>query len=255
MRKRHYIVTGIVAYLVFLVMTIPAAPVIGMFDDKLPVSLNHVSGTLWHGKAGTIDSRQNVKLDNVEWSFVPWRLLLASLAFDVNAEFSDSPLSARVSAGIDGAVAVDNLDMKLPAAKTAALISLPLGELSGNIHLRINKATFSQGDVTRDDGTVNWNQAAVTIAETAELGNVSVVVQESEESPLTASISNKGGHLALSGDLTTTAEGDYSLELNMKPNATASDNLASSLAMFARKQRGGEFVVNNRGNLKQLGLM
>lgn len=255
MRKRHYIVTGIVAYLVFLVMTIPAAPVIGMFNDKLPVALNHVSGTLWHGKAGSINSRQNVNLENVEWSFIPWRLLLARLAFDVNAEFDDSPLSARVSAGIGGAVAVDNLDMKLPAAKTTALISLPLGELSGDIHLRINTATFNQGDVPRVDGTVNWNQAAVTIAETAELGNVSVVVQESDESPLTASISNKGGHLALSGDLTTTVEGDYSLKLNMKPNATASDNLESSLAMIARKQRDGEYVLNNSGNLKQLGLM
>jgi hypothetical protein len=41
----------------------------------------------------------------------------------------------------------------------------------------------------------------------------------------------------------------------MKPNATASSNLSSSIAMFAKKQSNGEFILNNKGNLKQLGLM
>lgn len=254
MRTRQYIIIGIAAYFVFLLTSIPAAPVIGIFKDSLPVSISNISGTLWHGNAGTINTRQNVKLDDVEWSFIPWRLLLARLAFDVNAEFDNSPLTTRVSTGIGKTVVINNLDMKLPASKTASLISLPLGELSGDIHLRIDTARFTQGSVPRVAGTVDWVRAAVTIAETAELGNISMVVSENEESPIMASISNKGGQLALSGNFTTTDQGDYSLKLNMKPNDTAG-NLASSLAMFARKQRNGEFVLNNKGNLKQLGLM
>jgi hypothetical protein len=255
MRTRHYIITGILAYFVFLVTSIPAQPVIGAFKESLPVSIGNISGTLWHGKAGTVITRNNVKLDDVEWSFIPWRLLLARLAFDVNAEFNNSPLSTRVSTGIGRTVGIDDLDMILPASKTASLISLPIGELSGDIHLRIDKARFTQGSVPRVEGTVDWTRAAVTIAETADLGNISVVVSENEESPIMASISNKGGQLALNGNFTTTDQGNYSLKLNMKPGATASSNLASSLEMFAKKQRNGEFVLNNKGNLKQLGLM
>jgi len=255
MRTRHYIITGIVAYFIFLVATVPAAPVIGMFKDRMPVTLSNVSGTLWSGRASAITTNKNLTLKNVEWSFLPWRLLLASLAINVDAEFKDNPIDARLSTGISGNLSIDDLNMKLDAADAASLVSLPLGELSGIFQLHIDNAYIEPGLAPRVNGTLNWNQASVTIAESADLGNVSVLINENNESPLSASISNKGGHLALTGTFTTSEQGDYSLKLSMKPNATASSNLSSSIAMFARKQGNGEFIFNNKGNLKQLGLM
>ena len=255
MRRRHYIFTGIIAYFVFLVATVPAAPVISIVEDRIPVTINNVSGTLWSGRAGAITTNKNITLKNVEWSFLPWRLLLASIAINVNAEFNNNPIDARLSTGISGNLSVDDLSMKLNAADVASLVSLPLGELSGIFQLHIDSAHIEQGLVPRVNGTLTWNRASVTIAERAELGNVSVLINEKDESPLSASISNKGGHLALNGTFTTSAQGEYSLQLSMKPNTTASSNLSSSIAMFARKQSNGEFIFNNKGNLKQLGLM
>ena len=255
MRSRHYIFTGIIAYFVFLVATVPAAPVISIFQDRIPVTINNVSGTLWSGRAGAITTNKNLSLKNVEWSFLTWRLLLASIAINVNAEFNNNPIDARLSTGISGNLSVDDLNMKLDAADVASLVSLPVGELSGIFQLHIDSAHIEQGLVPRVNGILTWNQASVTIAERADLGNVSVLINEKDESPLSASISNKGGHLALNGTFTTSAQGEYSLQLSMKPNATASSNLSSSIAMFARKQSNGEFIFNNKGNLKQLGLM
>jgi general secretion pathway protein N len=255
MRSRHYIITGIIAYFVFLVATIPAAPVINIFEDRIPVTISNVSGTLWSGRAGAVTTDKNLTLKNVEWSFLPWHLLMASIAVSVNAEFNGNPVDARLSTGISGNLSVDDLNMKLDAADVTSLVSLPLGELSGIFQLRIDNAYIEQGLVPRVNGTLSWNQASVTIAESADLGNVSVLINENDESPLSASISNKGGDLALKGTFTTSAQGDYSLKLSMKPNATASSNLSSSIAMFARKQGNGEFIFDNKGNLKQLGLM
>ena len=255
MRSRHYVFTGIIAYFVFLVATVPAAPVISIVEDRIPVTINNVSGTLWSGRASAITTNKNITLKNVEWSFQPWRLLLASIAININAEFNSNPIDARLSTGISGNLSVDDLNMKLDAADVASLASLPLGELSGIFQLHIDSAHIEQGMVPRVNGTLKWNQASVTIAERADLGNVSVLINEKDESPLSASISNKGGHLALNGTFTTSAQGEYSLQLSMKPNATASSNLSSSIAMFARKQSNGEFIFNNKGNLKQLGLM
>ena len=255
MRSRHYVFTGIIAYFVFLVATVPAAPVISIVEDRIPVTINNVSGTLWSGRASAITTNKNITLRNVEWSFQPWRLLLASIAININAEFNNNPIDARLSTGISGNLSVDDLNMKLDAADVASLASLPLGELSGIFQLHIDSAHIKQGLVPRVNGTLTWNQASVTIAESADLGNVSVLINEQDESPLSASISNKGGHLALNGTFTTSAQGEYALQLSMKPNATASSNLSSSIAMFARKQSNGEFIFNNNGNLKQLGLM
>ena len=255
MRKRHYIFTGIIAYFIFLLTTLPAAPVISLFKDSFPVTISKVSGTLWSGQAGTVRTQQNLTLKNIEWSFLPWRLLLINVAFDVNAEYNKKPLTSRLSTGISRNLYVDNLNMKLDATDITAIVSLPVGELSGEFHLRVNNAVLAQGAVPIIDGTLNWNQATVTIAETADLGNVSILINEKDDSPLAASISNKGGHLSLEGKLTTTLQGEYSLQLTMKPNTSASDNLVSSIAMFAKKQRDGNFILNNSGNLKQLGLM
>jgi general secretion pathway protein N len=255
MRTRHYILTGIIAYFVFLIATVPAAPVLGLFKDHIPVTVSNVSGTLWSGRASSVNTRNNLTLKNVEWSFLPSHLLLASAAISVNAEFNNNPLHTRLSTGIGGNLSVDDLDMKLDAADVATLVSLPLGELSGIFQLHIDNAYIEPGLVPRVNGTLDWKQASVTIAESADLGTVSVLINENDESPLSASISNKGGHLALKGTFTTSAQGDYSLQLSMKPNATASSNLSSSIAMFAKKQSNGEFILNNKGNLKQLGLM
>jgi hypothetical protein len=255
MRTRHYIITGIIAYFVFLITTVPAAPVIGMFNDRIPVTISNVSGTLWSGRASAVTTKNNLTLKNVEWTFLPWRLLLANIAISVSAEYNNNPIDTRLSAGISGNLSVDDLDMKLDAADIASLVSLPLGELSGRLQLHIDNAYLEQGLVPRVNGTLDWNQASITIAERADLGNVSVLIHDNEESPLSASISNKGGHLSLNGTFTTSAQGDYSLQLSLKPNATASSNLTSSIAMFARKQGNGEYIFDNKGNLKQLGLM
>ncbi|MGB5279344.1 MAG: type II secretion system protein N [Gammaproteobacteria bacterium] len=254
MRTRHYILTGVVAYFVFLVATLPAAPVIDLFRDRLPVTINNISGSLWSGQASIIITNKLI-LNNAHWSFLPSRLLLAKVAIDVEADLNDNPLNTRLSVGLNGNLIVDGLTTTLGAAELASVVVLPLGELSGGFQLQINKATFQPGTVPRVDGTLDWYQAAVTVVETAELGNVSILMNGNDTSPLTASINNTGGQLILNGGLTTDETGQYMLKLTMKPNASATDNLINSLAMFAKKQRDGAFMLVNNGNLKQLGLM
>ena len=255
MRCRYYILTGVIAYFVFVITSLQASTVISMFEYRLPIKILNVSGTLWNGQAGTIDTRRNLILKNVQWSFLSSRLLLASAAIDVSAKLNNKPINTRLSAGISGKITVEDLALALDAADIQPLIALPIGELAGEFQVDIDKASFKQGEVPRIDGTINWNRAAVTVAETAELGNVSILVNENDASPLAARISNKGGDISLNGNFTTSEQGDYSLQLTMKPNNTASDNLVKTLAMFSRQQRNGEFVLNNKGNLSQLGLM
>ena len=255
MRIRYYIITGIVAYCTFLITTVPAAPVLSLLAERTPVTFTNVTGTLWSGRAGTIYTRRNIILNNVEWSFQPSRLLLAKVSVNVDAEFNNNPFNSQLSTGISGKLVVDKLDMQLDARDIASLVTLPLGELSGEFVLQIDHAIFTPGSVPRIDGKLDWKQATITVAETADLGNVSILVNSTDESPLAATITNAGGHLALNGKFTTTDQGVYALQLAMKPNSTASDNLVNSLAMFAKKQRNGEFILNNSGNLQTLGVM
>ena len=104
------------------------------------------------------------------------------------------------------------------------------------------------------DGSITWNEATLTIAETVDLGKVSVLLHEEATSPLSAKLNNTEGDLHLDGNVTTTETGAYALLLKMKPAANASSNIANSLAMFARRKPDGSYEFTNKGNLQQLGL-
>jgi hypothetical protein len=53
MKKRSYIITAVVSYLVFLTATTPASMFSSLLEDNSPVKLQGISGTLWQGKAST----------------------------------------------------------------------------------------------------------------------------------------------------------------------------------------------------------
>ena len=119
----------------------------------------------------------------------------------------------------------------------------------------IESASWSKGSVPQISGVIDWKKATITVAETADLGDVNIRLYESEGSPLSADIGNSNGQVVISGNLSTQADGKYALQLQLKPGPGASKNLVSSLAMFAKKQPGGTYVINNNGTLSQLGLM
>ena len=255
MRFRSYILAGVTAYLIFIITGIPASLVINTFGEQLPVQLSNISGTLWNGQAGKIDNRKGLALAEARWSIAPLHLLLGRLTFDVNAEFKNAPVSPRISANVLGKYTVQNLELTLDAPDMASMIALPVGELSGNFNIQVNRAHWSKGSVPVINGVIKWNGAAITVTETADLGNVSLILSEADGIPFAARINNSGGDLSLQGQLSTTEKGDYSLELTMKPNASASNNLVNSMSMFAKKQANGSYLFNNNGNLQQLGLM
>ena len=72
---------------------------------------------------------------------------------------------------------------------------------------------------------------------------------------MSADIGNSNGQLIISGNLSTQADGKYTLQLQLKPGPGASSNLTGSLAMIAKRQADGSYVINNSGTLSQFGLM
>lgn len=255
MKPRYYVLTGVLIYALFLISSTPAT-IIQRFEEHFPqLKIQGPGGTLWNGHAQRLSISSRHIIDNPSWSFCGWRLLLGELCVDLNASYLDAPLAAQVSAGIGGTVNVNTLTAEVDAQKLGELIRLPIGKLSGTVSSDITTAAWRHGSVPSADGIITWKNAAITVAETASLGDVSIMLSESDEYPLTATINNKGGHIALNGHVNVLENGTYSLELNLVPNNQATNNIRNSLAMFARKQANGSFVLKNSGTLKQYGLM
>jgi len=256
MKTRHYVITGVTSFIVFLLFTAPAAPILNLVLEQSPqFRIQGISGTLWNGSAQRITINSSHVLTNTRWSFIFWRLLTGKLGITFDTKYNSQPAGGSVSLGIGNTVSMHDIHAIIDARMFGDMMGMPLGELSGKISVDLDSAYWDQVSVPTASGLIKWDQAGVTVVEKAELGNVSINLSESDTNPLIATINNKGGHLKLNGKASVNEAGKYILELKMLPTAEASNNIRSSLAMFANKQSDGNFVVKNSGNLKQFGLL
>lgn len=251
MKKRHYLLTAVISYFVFLIATIPAKPVIDLLNDNSPVSVKGVSGTLWNGKAYVI-SFEDVRLKKTEWSFNVWKLFIGSIAIDISSNFSDNDVSAEIGTSFLGRYFVNNLSAKITAQEAAQIAQIPLVQLDGVISLNIDHAQWKLGELPLATGEIKWTGATVTVTDTASLGNVSILLNESEQQLLNAEIKNQGGDIKINGTAELIPEADYSVDIKLSPTATANNNTIKSLGLFAQKQPNGEYLLKKSGPLNQI---
>lgn len=252
MKKRYYIFTAIISYLLFLIATIPARPVTDLISANSPVSIQGVSGTLWNGRAYLITAQNNIKVSKTEWSFNLWKLLLGKLAIDANAQFLDNAISAELGTSFLGRFFINNLSAKVTAEQVAQLANIPLVQLSGMISIDIESARWKQGELPLATGEIRWNDAMVAVTDTASLGNLSIQLSESDQQLLNAEIKNQGGDIKISGTAELVPEADYAVDIKLKPTASANNNIRQSLGMFAQRQSNGEYTLKRSGQLKQI---
>ncbi|HHJ36716.1 MAG TPA: type II secretion system protein N [Gammaproteobacteria bacterium] len=255
MKKRYYITTAIISYLLFLIATIPARPVARLLNDDGMVLIQGVSGTLWNGRARMIDIDEIAQLDDTEWTISGWKMLMGKIAADVTTHYSDDKIRAGFGMSFPGRYFIDHLDAKISAEEVARLANIPLAQLSGMISIDIEHAQWKQGELPLATGKINWKDATVTVMDTASLGDITIILSESEEQLLNADIKNQGGDIKINGKAELVPDADYAVEIKLRPTASASNNIKQSLEVFAKRQNNGEYLLKNSGPLNQIGIL
>lgn len=250
MKKRYYFLTAIVSYFILLIATIPARPITDLLNENSPVTIQGVSGTLWQGTAYSI-TVENIQLKKTEWSFSPWQLFTGKLSTDINTNLLDNNISAEVGTSLLGRYFINDLSAKISASEVAELANIPFAQLAGTITINIEHAQWKQGETPLATGEINWKDASITVADTASLGNIDIILSESEQQ-LNAEIKNQGGDLKIAGTAELAEETKYSVDVKLSPTATANNNLKQSLGLFAKRQSNGEYVLKKSGSLDQI---
>ncbi|MBE9568479.1 MAG: type II secretion system protein N [Proteobacteria bacterium] len=255
MKKRYYISTAVISYFVLLITTIPAHTITTLINDNAPVRIQGVSGTLWHGKAIEISINDDLSLSDTTWSFSTLALFTGHAAAQIETRLLDNKISAEVGSSFLGRFFIDDLKAKLPASDIVTLANIPLAQLSGDIAIDIESARWKQGELPTASGQIYWSNASVTVMEAASLGNISITLGESEQQLLKADIKNQGGDINIDGYAGLVPEANYAVNIKLKANAGASNNIRQSLSMFAKRQADGSFLFKKTGSLNQIGLM
>ena len=91
------------------------------------------------------------------------------------------------------------------------------------------------------------------MVESVDLGFINLDIDTNDNDQLIANISNTKGQLSLSGKASLDNKKAYDANFSITPEKNANDNIRQSIAMFARRQTDGSYLVKRKGNLRDLG--
>jgi len=250
MKTKYYLAIALIAYLFFLIASLPAKPVIDMLTaDRDDIKIDTIRGSLWNGRAEQLVINKTYTLNKIRWNTQLWRFIFGELAFDINAVFEKENASAQIGLGILGNVVAHNIHARIDAETLTDLAKIPLAQLEGLISLDLDTLHWQQGEIPIASGKLFWQNARLTVAETVQLGNVHIQLVDNNENQMQATISNQGGNLKTGGTATLDKLANYNLLLTLTPSSLSSKNLTNSLNMFAKKQNDGSFLVKYDGQL------
>lgn len=261
MKLRYYILIFILSFVLFLVVNAPAAKIIAMATKgrALPVQCIAPRGTLFQGGCEQLVLPSGFSITLFQWDIHPLSLIIGSLSADLQGQFAGHPVKGRISTSVGGSISGDDIRLALPASEVHKLVQqfmtrrlrmpLPLGDMNGDFNLSIDNIVMRDGFPSKVQGSLQWRKAAITLAEKVTLGNISIAVQPTDQG-LVANLSNKGGQIRLKGDAQLNQKRQYQVSINLKPQASATQNIRQSLQLFAQRQGDGSFQFKQQGQLR-----
>lgn len=223
-----------------------------LINSNANVDMRGISGTFWEGEATLISINNAIDLNNTTWSFTIWKLLLGQFAFQTSSYFDDKNIESEIGVSFLNKYFINDLTATISAEKVTALANIPLVQLSGDFKIILDHAHWKKDKLPLATGLITWTQAAVTVADTVSLGKITVALSENDQQFLLANITNNDGDILVNGKAELIPEASYSVDIKLTPTASTSDNIKSSLSLFAKKQKNGDFLFKNTGQLNQL---
>jgi len=235
----------IAAYLVFLLVNVPAATLVGMVTLPNNVKLGEVSGTLWSGKVSAIKYNNDL-VESVKWSLSPLPLLVGSLSADVTFGKASKRQMISGNGGIQTGfsfteVSLSDFTLRMPASQVADKMKLPLPVGLGG-QMVLNLAEYQPGKPYCEalEGKVNWRKAVLDLgSEQASIGNIEGILG-CDKGGMEIKISKKNP-LGLQVTAVAGANNKFTAKGFIKPDGTMSDNVHSMVSATLKADGKGRF--------------
>ncbi|MHB8455424.1 MAG: type II secretion system protein N [Acidiferrobacterales bacterium] len=203
--KRHWLsygLLGIGLYLVFLIVTAPAAWIAWNLVriSHGVVSLNEPQGTLWRGKGDIVihnASSPPRRLGAARWSINPLWLFAGQV--EAHVALSDPGINVDGALRLGyGRLVLSDVSASFPAQLAAAFYG-PATLLSpaGQVHINAKEFTLKRGDA-RGNAIVQWQGASSSLSSVQPLGNYRLSMDGRGET-VAIKLETVNGSLSVSG--------------------------------------------------------
>ncbi|MCU7881154.1 MAG: type II secretion system protein N [Candidatus Thiodiazotropha sp. (ex Lucinoma aequizonata)] len=251
MRWWSYLLIGLGAYLLFMLIELPAQHVLGWVSsktNKLPFSFSTVTGTLRKGKAEDV-SYKGIPLGDLRWRFKPSNLLTGSISFDIKIRDEEQSIDGRIARILDGSYQLEAIKGQVLATIVPKILNLSQVEINGKIDLNLNHLTIKHQRIISTDGQIKWLNPAMVQPFKLKVGDLNADLTMDGQDNVKVKIKDLRGVTSVDGELSLTSEGNFNLNGTIKPGAEADPGLSNALKAIAKPQKDGSFLLSFNGNL------
>ena len=255
-RGRRNIFIGIVAYLLFLLVTLPATimtnHLLPSFVSEKNLSLQSVDGTVWQGEAAGVRFGSQL-FNQLEWDLSAWSLLLGEASVDVNMSNDESYLSGQLAMGFGGTIGIDDFEFKSPAAIVVPELTklvMPFGfDVSGKMRGSIQEAEIKQGEVLRIKGRLVWESAVVVTPQHMELGTFVMTCEPNNNGTHFTIKDTNNSPLQMNLKIQFEGNGNYQISGWLKARDRNNQVLTSNLGFIARADSEGKHNIKLKSKI------
>ena len=242
----RYLAVGAAAYLLILVVTVPAAFLRDSLQDSLPgLDLGYVSGSVFSGRSDRV-SFMGEALGPVAWTIRPLALLL--LRVEYRLTFSRSENSGHMTIGIKPGSNVygRDLDMQLLPGRLVNRFSPVELQTRGTLNLLLDHFELANEGLRAVTGTALWQGAAIESPLVLPLGELGLALENRDET-LVATVT-RGGDLGVSGEILLQPGDRYALDLVLRPGDSVSSEVKGMLETVMDPHPAGGYQLKMAGS-------
>ncbi|MDP5030406.1 type II secretion system protein N [Paraglaciecola sp.] len=243
-KQLSWVIFGILVYLIFLLIKLPATQVLSRLTLPPDVNLQGVSGTIWQGQAISA-TVQGLPLQHVQWSLNFLPLLMGQISADVSAgnmrQTDQISLSGSLNIARDR-VQMNDVQAYLPTNLVISMLPLPFPvKAEGRFKLQVSELDYAQACHTLV-GQGQWLNAQVEgLQGLIDLGNFNADMRcESNNIVLSVKEPNRFG---LSADAVVSANLQYSINGRFKPDTELPEEVHQAAQFFGQKDKDGYYPL------------
>ena len=238
------VIVGVVA------ATCPAEYAYRFIADRLgAVKLTGISGSIWNGHATRIQVFGQ-ELGALDWHLQPAPLLNRELMANIDLSGGEVTAAGLVDRTADGTITVRDASFHFPATMAAPALDIPALQLLGSIEGKLLQAQLRSAWVDDASGSLRWNNAAVTGAAQAQLGDLEATFSSAPNGVIAGVVHDLGGPLQVSGTFKVAA-GSFDAEATLVAR-DANPQVMEALRYIGQAQADGSSHLVIHGGLFKL---
>lgn len=238
---------GLLAYALFLLITLPASLALQALPASLQAGLAYdtVQGSVWRGELSAARLGQ-LEMGTLRWRIRPLALLRGRLAASLAGHSPHGRWQAEIELASTQALHLKQLQAELEGRLLDPLTRPFL--LQGRLQIPALSGQLQPATRLNLAGEIRWQGAAIGGVDDISLGDVEATLQPQQRGTR-ITLRNRNSPLTLDGTITLSENGNYTARFNLANRDRNRKDIDDLLKLLGRPDARGRVVIVQRGRL------